>query len=164
MQTIKFRKYLYKTVVFDCAFQYHRCSFEEIQRSGRQVYRKNVDGGASWKYYGCCCMRTCRASHNVCSAELHAPGAGSYIVRVPSHFLPMSAAKCLDVYTRQTVFSYEGWPPRFLFAKHLTTLFSRPQKINIRDWKTGANPRSRETARTESLTRLRDAFAFWWHV
>lgn len=69
------------------------------------------------------------------------------------------------MYTRQTVLSYEGWPPRFLLAEasNDSTLLSHPQKINIRDWRTGANPHSREI-RMESLTRLRDAFAFRWHV
>lgn len=72
-------------------------------------------------------MRTCRASHNVCSAGLYAPGAGSYIVRVSSHFLPV-LPRTVCMYTRQTVLSYEGWPPHFLLARHLTTQLSSPSK------------------------------------
>lgn len=71
------------------AFQYRRyAGLEEIRRSGRQVYRKSVVG-RELKILRLRCIRTCcRPSHNVCSAGLYAPGAGSYIVRVPSRFWP----------------------------------------------------------------------------
>jgi len=88
-------------------------------------------------------MWTCRLSHNVCSARLYAPGAGSYIVRVSSHFLPVSAANRLYVYTTNSP-QIRRMPRRFLFARHLTTRLSSStlKKINIRNRRTGVNPRS----------------------
>lgn len=53
----------------------------EIRRSGRQVYRES----ARAENITAAALHTdprCRPSHNVCSAALYAPGAGSYIVRV----------------------------------------------------------------------------------
>lgn len=50
--------------------------------------------------------------HNVCSAALYAPGAGSYIVhRSLPFFLPPNAS----VYTTEAVLSRRRWAPAFSF-------------------------------------------------
>lgn len=110
--------------------------FEETRRFSRQVYRKNVVGGnASWKYDRLRCIRTCRPSHNVCRARLYAPGAGSYIVRVPSHFLPVCLSQPVVVCIHTTNNpQLRRMAPAFSFreASNDSTLLSRPPKINVR--------------------------------
>lgn len=75
-------------------------------------------------------------------------------------------ARTVCMYTRQTVLSYEGWLPHFLFARHLTTLFSSLTKNKHSKLENRCESTlSRDSRlRTESLTRLRNAFAFRWHV
>lgn len=111
---------------------------------------------------GCAAYRPARPSHNVCRARLHAPGAGSYIVRVPSHFLPVclswTVVVCMHT-TNNPQLRRMALAFSFREASNDSTLLPRPRKINVRH----KGNRCESTLSggsqlcTESLTRLSNA-------
>jgi len=111
---------------------------------GCAVARSRRGGG---RQRGLKILRICEESLLITYAAqgLYAPGAGSYIVRVPSRFSRAARGR-VCVYTRQTVLG--GWLPRFLLARHLTTrptALPRPRKNGGSKPGTGANPRCAES-------------------
>lgn len=130
MQTIKFRKYLYKPPSLIVLSNIDAAS-KKAQRSGRQVYRKNVVGGASWKYYGCA---ACGPAGPLITYAVQ--GFMRQVLVVISYVSRRTSCLCLPrtvcMYTRQTVLRMT---PAFSSreASNDSTLLSHPQKINIRD-------------------------------